>query len=142
MADVTKPELAGHHRLGAAKARGDRAGHLAYRVRFAAGNVVGPQSARLPGGQRREVGRRYVTDMHEVPPLRTVLEDPWRAPYDDMFQLTVAPEAAPDRPEEIEIELEAGVPVAVDGTHLSPAALLAHLLGTKPGAPAAEGAED
>src|SRR5262245_8110350 len=32
-----------------------------------------------------------------------ILEDPWRAPYDDMFQLTVSPEAAPDQPEEIEV---------------------------------------
>ena len=56
-----------------------------------------------------------------------ILEDPWRAPYDDMFQLTVAPERAPDRPEEIEIGLEAGVPVAVNGERLSPAALLARL---------------
>ena len=56
-----------------------------------------------------------------------ILEDPWRAPYDDMFQLTVAPEAAPDHPEEIEIELEAGVPVAVNGERLSPAALLERL---------------
>ena len=49
-----------------------------------------------------------------------ILEDPWRAPYDDMFQLTVAPETAPDQPEEIEVELEAGVPVAVNGERLSP----------------------
>src|SRR5262249_41665260 len=56
-----------------------------------------------------------------------LLEDPWRAPYEDMFQLTVAPERAPDKPEEIEIELAAGVPVAVNGEHLSPAALLARL---------------
>jgi len=56
-----------------------------------------------------------------------ILEDPWRAPYDDMFQLTVAPEAAPDRAEDIEVALEAGVPVAVDGERLSPAALLARL---------------
>jgi argininosuccinate synthase len=56
-----------------------------------------------------------------------ILEDPWRAPYDDMFQLTVAPEAAPDRGDEIEVELEAGVPVAVNGERLSPAALLARL---------------
>jgi len=56
-----------------------------------------------------------------------ILEDPWRPPYDDMFQLTVAPEAAPDRAEEIEVELEAGVPVAVDGERLTPAALLARL---------------
>ena len=56
-----------------------------------------------------------------------VLEDPWRAPYEDMFQLTVAPERAPDRAEEIDVELEAGVPVAVNGERLSPAALLARL---------------
>ncbi|TMA50182.1 MAG: argininosuccinate synthase [Deltaproteobacteria bacterium] len=56
-----------------------------------------------------------------------VLEDPWRAPYEDMFQLTVAPERAPDRAEEIDVELEAGVPVAVTGERLSPAALLARL---------------
>src|SRR5216110_3245476 len=56
-----------------------------------------------------------------------VLEDPWRAPYEDMFQLTVAPERAPDRAEEIEVELAAGVPVAVDGERLSPPALLARL---------------
>jgi argininosuccinate synthase len=56
-----------------------------------------------------------------------ILEDPWRAPDDDMFQLTVSPEAAPDRPEEIEVELEAGVPVAVNGERLTPGALLDRL---------------
>jgi argininosuccinate synthase len=56
-----------------------------------------------------------------------ILEDPWRPPYDDMFQLTVAPEAAPDQAEEIEVELEAGVPVAVNGARLAAAALLARL---------------
>ena len=56
-----------------------------------------------------------------------ILEDPWRAPYDDMFRLTVAPERAPDRAEEVEVELEAGVPVAVNGERLAPAALLARL---------------
>jgi argininosuccinate synthase len=56
-----------------------------------------------------------------------ILEDPWRAPYDDMFQLTVAPERAPDRAEEIEVDVEAGTPVAVNGERLSPAALLAKL---------------
>jgi len=56
-----------------------------------------------------------------------ILEDPWRAPYDDMFQLTVAPEAAPDRAEEVEVDVEAGTPVAVNGARLSPAALLAKL---------------
>jgi len=56
-----------------------------------------------------------------------ILEDPWRAPSDDMFQLTVAPERAPDDPEEVEVELAGGVPVAVDGERLSPAALLERL---------------
>src|SRR5437773_2567328 len=56
-----------------------------------------------------------------------LLEDPWRAPYDAMFQLTVAPERAPDRAEEIEVDLDAGVPVAGTGERLAPAALLARL---------------
>ncbi len=56
-----------------------------------------------------------------------ILEDPWTAPYEDMFQLTVSPEKAPDEPEVIEIEYEAGNPVAVGGERLSPAALLARL---------------
>jgi argininosuccinate synthase len=56
-----------------------------------------------------------------------ILEDPWRAPYDDMFQLTVAPERAPDKAEDVEVELESGVPVAVNGARLSPAALLGEL---------------
>jgi argininosuccinate synthase len=56
-----------------------------------------------------------------------VLEDPWQPPYEDMFQLTVSPERAPDRPEEIEIAFERGNPTAVDGRPLSPAALLAHV---------------
>jgi argininosuccinate synthase len=56
-----------------------------------------------------------------------ILEDPWNAPYDDMFQLTVAPSKAPDKAEEVTVDLEAGVPVAVNGERLSPAALLARL---------------
>jgi argininosuccinate synthase len=56
-----------------------------------------------------------------------ILEDPWNAPYDDMFQLTTAPEKAPDTPEDVEVQIEAGVPVAVNGERLSPAALLARL---------------
>jgi argininosuccinate synthase len=58
-----------------------------------------------------------------------ILEDPWNAPYDDMFQLTTAPEKAPSEPEDVEVEIEAGVPVAVNGERLSPAALLARLNG-------------
>jgi len=56
-----------------------------------------------------------------------ILEDPWAEPPADMFVLTRAPEAAPDTPRYVEIDFEAGDPVAVDGERLSPAALLARL---------------
>src|SRR6059036_1646240 len=56
-----------------------------------------------------------------------VLEDPWRAPYEDMFQLTVAPERAPDIPIEMLVEFERGDPVAIDGRRLAPVELLTTL---------------
>jgi argininosuccinate synthase len=56
-----------------------------------------------------------------------VLEDPWQAPPEEMFQMTVSPERAPDKPREVEIEYECGDPVAVDGKRMSPATLLARL---------------
>jgi argininosuccinate synthase len=56
-----------------------------------------------------------------------VLEDPWREPYEDMFVLSTAPERAPDTPEYVEIDFEAGNPVRVNGEALSPAALLARV---------------
>jgi len=54
-----------------------------------------------------------------------ILEDPWREPYNDMFQLTVSPEDAPSRPEHVEIEYHAGDPVAINGEVLSPAKIIA-----------------
>ena len=56
-----------------------------------------------------------------------ILEDPWKAPPESMFQMTCAPERAPNRGKIIEIEYERGNPVAIDGRPLSPAKLLAHL---------------
>jgi argininosuccinate synthase len=56
-----------------------------------------------------------------------ILEDPWAEAPADMFVLTKSPEAAPDSPRYVEIDFEAGDPVAVDGQRLSPAKLLAHL---------------
>jgi argininosuccinate synthase len=56
-----------------------------------------------------------------------ILEDPWEPPPPDIFQMTVSPENAPDKPLEIEIDYAAGNPVAVDGKKMSPAGLLAHL---------------
>ncbi|MBM4275913.1 MAG: argininosuccinate synthase, partial [Deltaproteobacteria bacterium] len=54
-----------------------------------------------------------------------ILEDPWAEPPADMFQLTRDPREAPDTPQYVEIDFEAGDPVAIDGARLSPAALLA-----------------
>jgi argininosuccinate synthase len=56
-----------------------------------------------------------------------ILEDPWSEPPDKMFLLTASPEQAPDYPTSIEIDFEAGTPVAVDGRRLGPAALLERL---------------
>lgn len=68
---------------------------------------------------------------HEGGPL----EDPANAPDQDMFQWTVAPEKAPNEPEQVEIAFEAGTPVTVNGDKLSPAALIEKLnaLGAKHG---------
>jgi len=55
------------------------------------------------------------------------LEDPWREPSQEMFLVTVAPEAAPDEPAHVEITFDAGVPVAVDGRRMGPVKLLTAL---------------
>jgi argininosuccinate synthase len=56
-----------------------------------------------------------------------ILEDPWRAPDEEMFTLTRSAEDAADAPSEIVVAFEGGVPVAVDGERMSPAQLLHHL---------------
>src|SRR5881397_2917306 len=56
-----------------------------------------------------------------------ILEDPWTAPPDKMFQLTQSPEAAPDIPIEMLVEFERGDPVAIDGRRLAPVELLTTL---------------
>ena len=68
---------------------------------------------------------------HEGGPL----EDPWKAPDESMYQLSISPEEAPDQAEIVEIEFESGIPVSVNGERLSPAALVTKLnrLGGKHG---------
>src|ERR1700756_1881122 len=56
-----------------------------------------------------------------------VREDTRVEPEEFVFSRTVAPEAAPDAPEYVEISFERGDPIAVDGEVLSPAALLTRL---------------
>jgi argininosuccinate synthase len=55
-----------------------------------------------------------------------VLEDPWTAPPDDVYQWTVDPSKAPS-PIELTITFEGGIPVALDGERLAPVALVERL---------------
>ncbi len=56
-----------------------------------------------------------------------LLEDPAEPSPDYVFQRTVDPEDAPDKPQIVEIGFERGDAVSVDGQKLSPAALLTKL---------------
>jgi argininosuccinate synthase len=56
-----------------------------------------------------------------------ILEDPWRAPDEDMFVLTTSPEKAPETGVEIVVGFERGTPVSIDGKALGAAALLGQL---------------
>lgn len=56
-----------------------------------------------------------------------ILEDPWAEAPEDIFQITTAPEKAPNKPCYVDITFKAGNPVAVNGKVLSPAKLLARL---------------
>ncbi len=55
------------------------------------------------------------------------LEDPNWSPVEDMFMLTVSPEAAPDKPEMLTLGFDAGTPVSVNGVKFGPAAIIAEL---------------
>ncbi|CAJ1943652.1 unnamed protein product [Sphenostylis stenocarpa] len=56
-----------------------------------------------------------------------ILEDPANEPKKDMYMMSVDPEDAPDQAEYVEIGIESGLPVSVNGKRLSPASLLAEL---------------
>ncbi|MBK9708426.1 MAG: argininosuccinate synthase [Acidobacteria bacterium] len=56
-----------------------------------------------------------------------ILEDPANEPDEAMFELTVSPEKAPDKPEYVEISFEKATPVAVNGEHLDPVPLIERL---------------
>lgn len=55
------------------------------------------------------------------------LEDTWNAPNNSMFLISVAPENAPDKPEEITVDFEQGVPVAINGVKKDSVALVTEL---------------
>ncbi len=53
-----------------------------------------------------------------------ILEDPWQEPEEAMYQLSVAPEKAPDEPEYVTIDFLQGVPKRVNGVAMGPISLL------------------
>jgi argininosuccinate synthase len=55
------------------------------------------------------------------------LEDPWLSPNEDMFQISVSPLDAPDKPAQIVIGFEEGYPVSLDGSPTDPVALVDEL---------------
>ncbi len=57
----------------------------------------------------------------------SILEDPWQEPEESMYQLTVAPEAAPDEPEYVEIGFKEGIPKQINGVAYGPVELLTML---------------
>jgi argininosuccinate synthase len=59
-----------------------------------------------------------------------ILEDPWAEPPADMFRMTTDPARAPETPQYVTVEIETGVPVALDGRRASPAQILAELNAT------------
>jgi argininosuccinate synthase len=56
-----------------------------------------------------------------------ILEDPWQEPEPEMFQLTVDPEDAPDKPEYVEIDFQEGIPKKLNGVAMGPISLLTQL---------------
>jgi argininosuccinate synthase len=56
-----------------------------------------------------------------------LLEDPWNEPEEDMYQLSVSPQAAPDEPQIIEIGFEQGTPISLDAEHLPPLELFTRI---------------
>lgn len=56
-----------------------------------------------------------------------ILENPLHPPPEEIFQITVSPEKAPNRPEKIEISFVKGVPVSLNSRRLDGVRLIAEL---------------
>ncbi len=55
------------------------------------------------------------------------LEDPFKAPPDDVWMLTTCPQQAPDEQEEVQIEFEKGRPISVNGKKMPGEELISEL---------------
>jgi len=96
--------------------------------------------------QSREDAMKFLEDRGITPPVKKddsysrdrnlwhlsheglELENPAMEPnYDRLLKLSVSPEAAPDKPEYVELDFKQGIPVKLNGEELSPATLVAEL---------------
>lgn len=55
------------------------------------------------------------------------LEDPWTEPPEEVYQMTVSPLKAPNRPTYLKVEFKQGIPVGINGKSLNPVALIHRL---------------
>ena len=55
------------------------------------------------------------------------LEDPWKEPPEDAYQITTPPEEAPSKPVYLDIYFAQGIPTKIDGKFLSPVELIKKL---------------
>ena len=56
-----------------------------------------------------------------------ILEDPWAEPPEDMFEMTISPEDAPDTATYVDIDFNEGMAIKVDGKKQTPAQILSTL---------------
>lgn len=79
--------------------------------------------------KKQDGGSPYSTDANalHISYEGGVLEDPWTPAEDAMWEWTVAPEQAPDTPEEIDLTFEQGDIVAIDDERLTPFRVLERL---------------
>jgi argininosuccinate synthase len=81
---------------------------------------------RIPVEMKKKGGSPYSMDANllHISYEGRILEDPSKPPEEDMWRWTVAPEAAPDRAEFVEIEYSKGDIVAVNGKKMTPATVI------------------
>jgi argininosuccinate synthase len=91
----------------------------------------------IPVEKRADGRASYSTDANSlhISYEGGILEDPWRAPDEDMWKLTVSPQDAPDQGETVELDFLGGDVVAVNGESQTPGGVMERLnvLGSRHG---------
>jgi len=81
----------------------------------------------VPKDKRGEAPFSVDANLLHISAEGKILEDPAEEPPEYVYSRTVRPEDAPDAPTYLEVGFEKGDAVSIDGTHMSPAALLTKL---------------